>query len=205
MKKIKKNEIINKELGVTYFYDELFKVNNIKIFGINLRNKLYFTIRKLLLKSGADNLKQIYENYISKLNIYDLSLISKEKKINLYFEYLKLKEQNLNLTITQRLHMIIQNNKLLKNDENLMNYKNRFFLDEKDKTQEKPFYLMKKEIFYNKIDEIFNILKCETDFTITSSFENHEYIQINFIDSNKFNELNNIVEKLNSLDNNINI
>ena len=86
-----------------------------------------------------------------------------------------------------------------------MNYKNRFFLDEKDKTQEKPFYLMKKEIFYNKIDEIFNILKCETDFTITCSFENHEYIQINFIDSNKFNELNNIVEKLNSLDNNINI
>ena len=205
LKKIKKNEIINKELGVTYFYDELFKVNNIKIFGINLRNKLYFTIRKLLLKSGSDNLKQIYENYISKLNIYDLSLISKEKKINLYFEYLKLKEQNLNLTITQRLHMIIQNNKLLKNDENLMNYKNRFFLDEKDKTQEKPFYLLKKEIFYNKIDEIFNILKCETDFTITCSFENHEYIQINFIYSNKFNELNNIVEKLNSLDNNINI
>ena len=40
-KEIKKNLLLDEEIGVAYFYDEIFKKEGINIYGTNLKNKLY--------------------------------------------------------------------------------------------------------------------------------------------------------------------
>ena len=135
------------------------------------------------------------------MNLYDLSLICKEEKISIYNEYIKIKEdKNLkNLPFTQKIHMIIQNNKFLKNKNNLINYKNRFYSDEKKTFENRPFYIIEKDKFYKKLDDIINFLKSKTDFTLSNNTYNNEMIQINFIDSTKFNDLDNIINELNNI------
>jgi hypothetical protein len=199
-KEIKKKYIINEEIGLTLFYKELFSLKNTNLYVLNLKDNIFFSIRKLLLKNDL-NYSDDINAIISNMNIYDLSLICKEEKIKLYNEYLKLKEDknSKNLPLTQKIHMIIQNNKFLKDKNNLIKYKNRFFLDEKNSFENKPFYIIGKEKFYNNLDSIFNILKNKTDFTLSSNNSNNEMIQINFIDSNKFNDLDKIINELNNI------
>ena len=199
-KEIKKKYIINEEIGLTLFYKELFSLKNTNLYALNLKDNIFFSIRKLLLKNDL-NYSDDINAIISNMNIYDLSLICKEEKIKLYNEYLKLKEDknSKNLPLTQKIHMIIQNNKFLKDKNNLIKYKNRFFLDEKNSFENKPFYIIGKEKFYNNLDSIFNILKNKTDFTLSSNNSNNEMIQINFIDSNKFNDLDKIINELNNI------
>ena len=197
---IKKNYIINEEIGLSLFYKELFSIKNINLYFLNLKDNIFFSIRKLLLKNDlnySDNINAI----ISNMSLYDLSLICKEEKINIYNEYNKIKEdKNLkNLPFTQKIHLIIQNNKFLQNRSNLINYKNRFYSDEKKSFENKPFYIIEKDKFYNKLDDIINLLKNKTDFTLSSNIGNNKMIQINFIDSTKFNDLDNIINELNNI------
>lgn len=172
----------------------------INIYGINLKNQLFFAIKKLLLIPDTNYLEEINE-IISKINIYDISLICKEHNINYYYEYLNLQKdkRHQNLPLTQKIHIIIQNNEFLKNKNNLENYKNKFLLDEKEKIPNKSFFSIEKNKFYNNFNEIFNLLKNKTDFTITTNSEDEELFQINFIDSNKFNDLESTINKLNNL------
>ena len=194
----KKNIIINEEIGLSYFYEEIFSKKNINIYGVNLKNNIYFSIRKLLLKKDLNAYEEI-EKIISQINIYDLSYICKDQKINFYFDYLNLKKTYKDLSLTQKLHFIIQNNEFLRNKQNLIKYKNKFYLDNLDKFENKPYYNISKEKFYEKSDKIINIIKEKIDFTITESNENNDFLQINFIDSNKFNELENLKEILNKI------
>ena len=70
----------------------------------------------------------------------------------------------------------------------------------KKKTFEnKPFYIIEKDKFFNKLDDIINLLKNKTDFTLSSNIGNNNMIQINFIDSTKFNDLDNIINELNNI------
>ena len=72
-------------------------------------------------------------------------------------------------------------------------------MDNLDKFENKPYYNISKEKFYEKSDKIINIIKEKIDFAITESNENNDFLQINFIDSNKFNELENLKEILNKI------
>jgi len=197
---IKKNYIINEEIGLSLFYIELFSIKNTNLYVLNLKDNIFFSIKKLLLKNDINYSEKI-NKIISNMNLYDLSLICKEEKINIYNEYIKIKEdKNLkNLPFTQKIHMIIQNNKFLKNKNNLINYKYRFYSDEKKTFENRPFYIIEKDKFYKKLDDIINFLKSKTDFTLSNNTYNNEMIQINFIDSTKFNDLDNIINELNNI------
>ena len=199
-KEIKKNSTINKEIGLSLFYKELFTLKNINLYVLNIKDNIHFAIKKLLLKQDQNNNDEINE-VISKMNIYDLSLIFNDKKINFYYQYLNInQDRNLrNLPITQKIHMIIQKNSFFKNKGNFINYKNKFLSESNNINKNRPFYLVKKKKFFKKPEEIINFLKNKSDFTLTTNIENDEMIQINFIDSSKFNDLGNIINELNDI------
>ena len=54
-KEIKKNLLLDEEIGVTFFYDTIFKKEGINIYGTNLKNKMYFPIKQLLLEPNKNN------------------------------------------------------------------------------------------------------------------------------------------------------
>ena len=199
-KNTKKNYLINEEIGLTLFYKLLFDKSNINIYGTNLKNKIYFPIRKLLLEENKDIEKKI-ELILNKVNIYDIAFICKEKNIKFYMKYMSLKkDENLkNLTMTQNFGYIIEGNEILRNIENLKEYRNKFYLDEKEKIDNKLYIDIDKKIFYKEYEKIINILKDKTDFTININNDNNNNNQfrINFIDPEKFDLINNISKEIN--------
>ena len=202
-KDIKKNNLLEEEIGLSNFYKILYDKENINIYGTNLKQKIYFPIRKLLLdiNKNKEEVNKEIENMLNKINIYDISYICKEKNINFYLQYINLKkDENLkNLTITQKLGYIIQKNDILKNREKLQEYKNKFYSDEKNNNDKKLYINIDKNKFYDKADKIFNILKNKTDFTVNLNKDNNKIFQINFIEPQKFNEINNIINEINSI------
>ena len=124
-----------------------------------------------------------------------------EKKINFYKKYLDLNnDENLkNLTLTQKLAYIIEENEIMKNFEELNEYKNKFFLDEKEKIENKLYINIDKNKFYNKAKKIIKCLKKKTDFTINKNNDDNKIYKINFIDPEKFNLINSITEEINNI------
>ena len=202
-KNIKKNNLLKEEIGVTYFYKYLFDKENINIYGTNLKNKIYFPIKQLLLDVNKDknNEEEEIKQIINKVNIYDISYICMKTNFNLYNKYLDFKNDDIlkNLTMTQKLGYIIQKNKILKNRDDLNDYRNKFYADEKEKVENKLYIDIDKNKFYEKTDDIMNILKKKTDFTINDNSDKSRKFRINFIDPEKFNEIKKISKKINNI------
>jgi hypothetical protein len=197
-KNIKKNNLINEEIGVSYFYKYLFEKENNIIFGMNLKNKIRFALKKMIINTNSINDEnEEIDKIINKVNFYDISYICMKNNINFYKEYIDQKFKD--FTKTQKLAYIIQNNKILRNTENLSEYKNKFYIDEKGKIENKLYINIKKKKFYKKCSDIMNILKNSTDFTINDNFDKKNTFQINFIDPEKFKEINNISNEINNI------
>ena len=201
-KEIKKNNLLDEEIGVAYFYDELFKKENINIYGTNLKNKIYFPIRKLLLEPNNDNEEKI-KKVLQKVNIYDISYIALKKNIDFYQKYLKLKksEETKERTMTQRLGYVIEETEEFKNRENLEELKNKFYVDEKDNISKKHYVCVDKNKFYDKAREIVEIFskKNSTDFTVNKSALDNNLFELNIIDPGKFGEIEKITEEIKAL------
>ena len=201
-KEIKKNNLLDEEIGVAYFYDELFKKENINIYGTNLKNKIYFPIRKLLLEPNNDNEEEI-KKVLQKVNIYDISYIALKKNIDFYQKYLKLKksEETKERTMTQRLGYVIEETEEFKNRENLEELKNKFYVDEKDNISKKHYVCVDKNKFYDKAREIVEIFskKNSTDFTVNKSALDNNLFELNIIDPGKFGEIEKITEEIKAL------
>ena len=106
--------LLDEEISVSYFYEELFKKGNINIYGTNLKHKIYFAIKQCLLdptKNNVDEIKLILKN----VNIYDISFICLKKNIDFFRQYLNIKkdEELKERTMTQRLGYVIEENKVL--------------------------------------------------------------------------------------------
>ena len=199
-KKIKKNNLLDEEIGVTYFYDAIFKKENLNIYGTNLKHKLYFPIKHLLLEPNKNNEEEI-QNILNKVNIYDISYINIMKdNINFYPKYLRLKkdEELKERTMTQRLGYVIEETDLLKERENLAEYKNKFYFDEKDKVNKKHYISVDKDKFYEKPEDITNIFKGKTDFTICRNDHDNNVFEFNIIDYSKYDEIENIAKSVES-------
>ena len=198
---IKKNNLLDEEIGVTYFYDAIFKKENLNIYGTNLKHKLYFPIKHLLLEPNKNSEEEI-QNILNKVNIYDISYINIMKEnINFYPKYLRLKkdEELKERTMTQRLGYVIEETDLLKERENLAEYKNKFYFDEKDKVNKKHYYIsVDKDKFYEKPEDITNIFKGKTDFTICRNDHDNNVFEFNIIDYSKYDEIENIAKSVES-------
>ena len=196
-KEIKKNNLLDEEIGVTYFYDEIFKKENINIYGTNLKNKIYFAIKQLLLEPNKNNEEEI-QNILKKVNIYDISYICLRKNIDFYKKYLKLKkdEELKERTMTQRLGYIIEETADLK--ENLDEFKNKFYFDEKDKINKKHYICIDKNKFYGKAENIVNVFQNKTDFTINKNVHDNNLFELNIIDPGNYEEIENIAKAVES-------
>ena len=195
-KDVKKENLLNEEIGLGWFYKLLFEKEKINIFGTNLKNKIYFAIRNLLV----DNEKEI-KIILNKINFYDIAYICKEKSIDFYMKYMNFKkEENMkNLTMTQKFGYIIQENEFLRNIENLKEYRNIFYADEKEKIESKLYIDIDKKKFYKKGSQIIDILKDKTDFTININNDNNNQFRINFIEPEKFKLINSISKEINNI------
>ena len=196
-KEIKKNLLLDEEIGVAYFYDEIFKKEGINIYGTNLKNKLYFPIKELLLNPEQKN-EEVIEKLLEKTNIYDISYICYQKNVDFYKKYISIKkaEQYKERTMTQRLGYVIEEIDVLKNEDILKEYKNKFYLD---LNTNKFSIICPKEKFYDNVDEIFSVMKKKCDFIVNKGRNNCGYFELSVIDKDKIDvisELSHEIDKI---------
>jgi len=196
-KEIKKNLLLDEEIGVTYFYDEIFKKEGINIYGTNLKNKLYFPIGELLLKP-EDNKEEEIKKILEKVNIYDISYICYQKNVDFYKKYIEIKktEQYKERTMTLRLGYVIEETDVLKNEDVLNELKNKFYLD---LDTNKYCIKCEKEKFYDNVDEIFRAMKNKCDFIINKRKNDNNYIDLNVIDKDKYKNIDGITQEINKI------
>ena len=198
-KEIKRNILLDEEIGVAFFYDEIFKRKNINIYGTNLKNKIYFPIKQLLLEPRKNkNSEEEIQKILEKVNIYDISYICLRKGIDFFQKYLKLKrdEERKERTMTQRLGYVIEETDALKDRENLDDFRNKFYLDEKEKITKKHYLCVDKINLNEKAEAILKIFRNKTDFTINKNANDKTVMEINIIDSGKYKEIENISNEM---------
>ena len=196
-KEIKKNLLLDEEIGVTYFYKEIFDKEGINIYGTNLKNKLYFPIEELLLKSDERN-EQNIQKVLEKANLFDISYICYQKNVDFYKKYIEIKktEEYKERTMTQRLGYVIEEIEILKNKDVLNEFKNKFYWD-----LDTNKYSIKcdKEKFYDNVDEIFRIMKSKGDFIIVKGKNDSNYLELNVIEKDKCENINEISQEINKI------
>ena len=199
-KEIKRNLLLDEEIGMSYFYDAIFKKENINIYGTNLKNKIYFPIKQLLLEPNKNNEEEI-QKILEKVNIYDISYICLKKGINFFNKYLKLKKEEVTKerTMTQRLGYVIEETDVLKERENLGEFRNKFYLDEKDKITEKHYLCVDKNTLNEKAEEIIKIFRDKTDFAINKEANDNKVLELNIIDPGKYDQIENIDKEIKAL------
>ena len=197
VKDIKKNLLLDEEIGVAFFYDEIFKKEGINVYGTNLKNKLYFAIEDLILKSEEKNEENV-KKIIDKINVYDISYICCKKNIDFYRKYITIKKQEecKERTMTQRLGYVIEETPVLKNEEDLKDLKNTFYLDLDNNKQS---IKCKKEKFYDNVNEIFRIIKNKSDFIVNRGKNDNNIFELSLIDKEKFNAIDDISKEINGI------
>ena len=77
--------------------------------------------------------------------------------------------------------------------------KNKFYLDEKDKISQKHYICIDKNKLNEKADNIVNVFKGKTDFTINKNAHDSNLFELNIIDPGKYNEIENIGKEVETL------
>ena len=196
-KDIKKKLLLDEEIGVTYFYNEIFKKEGINIYGTNLKNKLYFPIKELLLKPEERNEEKIKE-ILERANLYDISYICYQKNVDFYKSYVEIKktEEYKERTMTQRLGYVIEELEVLKNKDVLNDCKNKFYLD---LDTNKYSIKCENEKFYDNVDEIFRTMKSKCDFIIIKGKNDNNYLELNVIEKDKCENIDEIRQEINKI------
>ena len=103
--------------------------------------------------------------------------------------------------MTQRLGYVIEETDALKNRQNLDEFKNKFYLDEKDKISQKHFICVDKNKFYDKPKEIIDIFtkKIITDFTVNKNAHDNNMFELNIIDPGKYDQIENAAKEVENL------
>ena len=200
MKEIKKKLLLDEEIGISYFYEEIFNKDDISIYGTNLKNKIYFAIKQLILEpsnNGEEEIKKV----LKKVNIYDISYICLRLGIDFFRKYMNLKrdEELKERTMTQRLAYVIEETDTLKNANNLNEFKNIFYLDEKDNISKKHYIWIDKTKFYDNAENIVKMFKDKTDFTINKSIHDNNKYELNIIDPGKYGEIEGLSKNIETL------
>ena len=98
--------------------------------------------------------------------------------------------------MTQRLGYIIEETADLK--ENLDEFKNKFYFEEKDKINKKHYICIDKNKFYGKAENIVNVFQNKTDFTINKNVHDNNLFELNIIDPGNYEEIENIAKAVES-------
>ena len=196
-KEIKKNLLLDEEIGVSFFYDLVFKKEGVNIYGTNLKNKLYFPIKELILRPEEKSDEKVKE-ILNKLNIYDISYICHQENVDFYKKYIRIKSQEeyKERTMTQRLGYIIEEIDILKNDDVLNKYRNFFYLD---LDTNKYGIKCPKEKLYENVDEIFKFMKGKCDFIVNKGRNDDNIFELNVIDKEKFENIDKMKEEINKI------
>ena len=196
-KEIKKNLLLDEEIGVSFFYDLVFKKEGVNIYGTNLKNKLYFPIKELILRPEEKSDEKVKE-ILNKLNIYDISYICHQENVDFYKKYIRIKNQEeyKERTMTQRLGYIIEEIDILKNDDVLNKYRNLFYLD---LDTNKYGIKCPKEKLYENVDEIFKFMKGKCDFIVNKGRNDDNIFELNVIDKEKFENIDKMKEEINKI------
>ena len=196
-KEIKKNLLLDEEIGVSFFYDLVFKKEGVNIYGTNLKNKLYFPIKELILKPEEKSDEKVKE-ILNKLNIYDISYICNKENVDFYKKYIRIKNQEeyKERSMTQRLGYVIEEIEVLKNDDVLNKCRNKFYLDLD--TNKYGIKCPKEKLFENA-DEIFKFMKGKCDFIVNRGRNDGDNFELNVIDKEKFENINEMKEEINKI------
>ena len=196
-KEIKKNLLLDEEIGVSFFYDLVFKKEGLNIYGTNLKNKLYFPIKELILKPEEKSDEKVKE-ILNKLNIYDISYICNKENVDFYKKYIRIKNQEeyKERSMTQRLGYVIEEIEVLKNDDVLNKCRNKFYLDLD--TNKYGIKCPKEKLFENA-DEIFKFMKGKCDFIVNRGRNDSDNLELNVIDKEKFENINEMKEEINKI------
>ena len=196
-KEIKKNLLLDEEIGVAYFYEEIFNKEGINIYGTNLKNKLYFPIKELLLKPDEKK-EENAQKILSKANIYDISYVCYQENVDFYRKYISIKkeEEYKERSMTQRLGYVIEEIDILKNEKILNKYKNKFYLD---LDMNRCCIKCQKDKFYDNVDEIFRIMKNKCDFIVNKGRNNNDIFELNVINKEKLDIINDITQEINKI------
>ena len=181
--KIKKENNILEELGVSIFLNELLNNNQkFKIFGCNIKKKIEFIIKNNIINYNENNFN--LEEFFDKNDFYDLIYISKKLNFNFYQKLLEIGRQKINF-VTQKIFYtffdLIENNKELKN-KILIEFKNCFINDGDDE----EFNNLNKENVFNKEDfdknnnEIIQNFQKKNDFFVEIKKDNNNIIKYIF-------------------------
>ena len=196
-KEIKKNLLLDEEIGVSFFYDLVFKKEGVNIYGTNLKNKLYFPIKELILKPEEKSDEKVKE-ILNKLNVYDISYICYKKNVDFYKKYIGIKSQEeyKERTMTQRLGYVIEEIDVLKDEEVLNECRNLFYLD---LDTNKYGIKCPKEKLYENVDEIFKVMKAKCDFIVNKGRNDCNIFELNVIDKEKFDSIDEISKEINKI------
>ena len=196
-KEIKKNLLLDEEIGVSFFYDLVFKKEGVNIYGTNLKNKLYFPIKELILKPKENSEEKVKE-ILNKINIYDISYICNKENVDFYKKYIRIKNQEeyKERTMTQRLGYVIEETEVLKNDDVLNKCRNKFYLD---LDTNKYGIKCPKEKLYQHSDEIIKYMKGKCDFIVNKGRNDCDNFELNVIDKEKFENIDEMKEEINKI------
>ena len=167
------------------------------IYGTNLKNKLYFPIKELILRPEEKSDEKVKE-ILNKLNIYDISYICHQENVDFYMKYISIKNQEeyKERTMTQRLGYVIEEIDILKNDDVLNKYRNLFYLD---LDTNKYGIKCPKEKLYENVDEIFKFMKGKCDFIVNKGRNDGNIFELNVIDKEKFENIDKMKEEINKI------
>ena len=101
--------------------------------------------------------------------------------------------------MTQRLGYVIEETDALKERENLGEFRNKFYLDEKDKITEKHYLCVDKNTLNEKAEEIIKIFRDKTDFAINKDASDNKVLELNIIDPGKYDQIENIDKEIKAL------
>ena len=96
--------------------------------------------------------------------------------------------------MTQRLGYVIEETEELKNREALDEFKNKFYYDEKDKISKKHYICVNKNKLYEKAENIVDIFRNITDFTVNKNVHDNSLFELNIIDPGKYGEIENVAK-----------
>ena len=190
--KIKINQLINEELGLSLFYKELFSDKKYTIIGSNLDKKFNFIFSNIIKAPNKINESSLIFQK-EKIKFFDLQYISRKINYNFLLTYMNfLHNSSFPIKyVTQRFCYIFNE---MKQKCNIEEFSNIVFEINEFKNN---MIIIPSEAFDNNYQRIFKILQKYTNFSL--SYFNEKDIVITILENEKLKEKENIENEISDI------